>query len=255
MSGITTLCEIVDAFGASCGVDTYKHIPFDNDAGFWIRCWFSVFDFFPFIITMGKLLIGALHGSVSLYIAGIGMCVDLIVNDVLQELFKQEGPRPCLVADSYQMPALASQYVVFFVTGFLLFCVVYRQRFGIYMITLVSTMGVMAMYRRVFDRVNTIDQLFVGAFVGFIDAVWMHAFLYYVLQRYIPSIVNSRLGWKFGITNQCFLVERDLDVLEEKWYSSDRLVSQNARLEELLANQTIVPLRFKHDTKFASDFL
>lgn len=151
----TAICTLTDSFERACGFDSYKHVPFGGAGGYYFRCAFTLMDYFPLIITIGKMVVGALIGSVALYIGGIGLFVDLLLNFVLQQIIQQEGPYPCVVYDEYQMPALASQTVAFFVTGFVLFSIVYKRRVGLYLLGGIYMLGYAALYKRVFDEINT----------------------------------------------------------------------------------------------------
>lgn len=229
------LCRLTEEYEKYCGYDGYKHIPFDGEIGRAFRCTFTLMDYFPLILTIGKMVVGAIIGAVSLYIAGVALFVDLVVNYILQSIIKQEGPYPCLVYDEYQMPALASQTVAFFITGFLLFCIVYRREIGTYLLWLVYVLGYAAVYKRVFDGINTPEQLIVGAVVGFVDALLMHAVVYYLLYSYIPWICETKLAKQLHANNYSFRSDRPLDLRDKEWYSAyerDGYAYTNASIRE-----------------------
>lgn len=244
MSGLFTICEITAQLESSCGFDSLKHIPFGGALGYWMRCGFTLADYFPLLITVGKMVIGAIMCSSALYIGGIGLFADYAVNVVLQNIFAQQGPHPCVTLDVYQMPALASQTSMFFISGFVLFGIIYRRVFGAYLLTLIFLLGTLGMYKRVFDHINTNEQLVVGAIVGFADALWMHAALYWLIRPHMPFITTTPLARMLRAKNFCFDVERELDVEEREWF--DPQSSRNkwvARTSIFDAKVMIVPTK------------
>lgn len=231
----TAICALTDNFEKACGFDSYKHVPFDGFVGYYFRCAFTLMDYFPLIITLGKMVVGALIGSVALYIGGIGLFVDLILNFVLQQIIQQEGPYPCVVYDEYQMPALASQTVAFFVTGFVLFVIIYKRSVGLYLLGSIYALGYAALYKRVFDAINTPEQLVAGALVGFADALVQHALLFWVFRKYIPWFCATEFAQRLHAENHCFHNNRSLDIANRAWVAELGRASEAERVSALRA--------------------
>ena len=215
---MASFCAVFEEYEKSCGFDTYKHIPFHGLVAYFFRCGLTIFDYLSVIIAVGKFVLGGYSGSVTLLIGSFAFFLDACINYGLQQLIAQKGPKPCMVAYAYQMPASSSDVAVFFITGFLLFCTIYRKSISTYILWQVYVFGFLAMYKRLLDQTNTMDQLIYGALLGFVNACWMHAVLYYWLRAWIPALCDSALFKFWGIKNDTFVNERTIDVEELAWF-------------------------------------
>jgi len=212
-----------------CGVDPYERAPFNGPFGPILWCGIAWFDLFPLLITFGKLGAGFANGSIALYIGGIALSLDMTLNYILRTLIQQDGPRPCLVHDIYQMPALASQVVAFFLTGFLLFGTIYHFRFSRTTLWMLVIIAIMALYRRVFDGFNTPLQLLVGFLVGSLDAVIQHFFLYYYIAPTLPWICTTWPARALGVVNYRFGRESKVAEADRVWFTAEGGVGESIR--------------------------
>ena len=76
----------------------------------------------------------------------------------------------------------------------------------------------LALFRRVFDHLNTVEQLVVGAIVGYIDALILNLLLYWKLKYLFVWITETKFGKMIRAENYCFRDDRDLDIRENEWF-------------------------------------
>lgn len=169
MSDLSNLCSGVHAIH---GTQTI------HDLGDGLMCYFILVDYYPVYIYFMVWAIFLATGSMFFYFLGTGMTIDKLLNWTLRYAFHQKG-----FNGTYQMPAMSSQLSIYILTMMLFFVVVYRIRATTYRVFLATVFLASVVYARSYLHINTPTQLFVGAMVGFLDALVQSFVMYTLLYR------------------------------------------------------------------------
>jgi hypothetical protein len=200
MSGWTDICHTNDSFQT---------------------CALRIIDQWPIYLSVAMNALSFETGALYLWVLWAGTWADFGLNTLLRYLIAERGPHPTMQHHAYEMPASSSQQLLCVVTMCVLFSMVYHVRPRTLFLVWAYVFGVLAMYARLYFRINTLSQLAVGAMVGTVEGVVYSALWFWLGYPFTQKILEwSPMRW-LGVTD---------------WYTERRVLDQDYPHQTLRAD-------------------
>lgn len=164
----------------------------------WVLC---TVDMWPILCSAALFGASAVSNSLYLWILWAATLIDYGINLGLRYAIKQASPNGALAHHAWEMPSAGSSALLCIGVMMILFILLYNvQSYTLYAVCLYAT-GMVAMYARLHQGINTPQQTVVGALTGTLLGVILTALWHLLGYPYVPYILSwAPMRW-WGITD------------------------------------------------------
>ncbi len=212
-----------------------------NDA-FSADCFYTIADYYPIYLTGGMWAWYFRSKALSVFLLSFGITYVQLENWVLRVIFNQDG----LNGYEQQMPARATQLIVYFISMIILLAEIYDIHQGLYVIFILAFFESVVIYARYYLEINTTNQLLIGGLFGLVDAIIHSAFIYYFVFKHINAVKKQWWFIWWGLKIDYLEVIDSFDGVD---YETERKLTAMARAGGFVSHEEAWEFMDKHRPK------
>ena len=157
------------------------------------------FDYYPIFLTIGMYAISLYKYELYFAMVSVLLTINWLISYIIQRAIVGESYRFIDCGSPYQMPSFGSQHIIVFETLMILYMLTWGSKFYFKLIILLRLFTSGVLVSRIFLGINTVEQLLMGAVIGFFEGIIYHLLIYYVLFPYFSHILEWTLIQWLGL--------------------------------------------------------